>query len=207
MNGLLKEKELWKGFVPVAFHVDYWDYIGWKDQFASPLFTKRQNVYGNKWGQTSVYTPCFVLNGDEWPEWLTARDLPKNKKSTEVGILKVESGDAGNFLVRFSSKNVSEVGYEAHAALLGFGVDSNINAGENSGRTFAYNFIVLAYRLMPMQKLEGNNFETKIELNGVTDQKKQGLAVWISEPGDPTPIQSAGGFLNSPAKKETGHGN
>src|SRR5258707_6179143 len=59
----------WRQVVPVAFHVDYWDQLGWKDRFAKPEFTSRQRLYCASWQRGSVYTPCFVLNGEEWQGW------------------------------------------------------------------------------------------------------------------------------------------
>ena len=47
----------------LAFHVDYWDYIGWKDSFAHPIFSKRQKTYARLASQTAVYTPQFMING------------------------------------------------------------------------------------------------------------------------------------------------
>src|SRR5882724_13240893 len=57
---------LWHDFVPVAFHVDYWDHLGWKDPFASKEWTARQYHYSAIWKSSSVYTPAFVLDGREW---------------------------------------------------------------------------------------------------------------------------------------------
>src|SRR5450432_4372054 len=48
---------LWKKFVPVAFHVDYWDRLGWRDRFSSGEWTARQSRYASLWGSGSVYTP------------------------------------------------------------------------------------------------------------------------------------------------------
>ena len=47
----------------LSFHVDYWDYIGWKDPFASPLYTQRQRFYRQVFGKRYVYTPQMVVNG------------------------------------------------------------------------------------------------------------------------------------------------
>ena len=63
---LVNDPRLWHEFVPVAFHVDYWDGLGWKDPFASFEWTKRQQTYAEKWKAESVYTPAFVLDGREW---------------------------------------------------------------------------------------------------------------------------------------------
>src|SRR5262249_2287392 len=57
---------LWKEFVPVALHVNYWDHLGWRDALASKTFTEREHAYAEAWRASSVYTPCFVRNGEEW---------------------------------------------------------------------------------------------------------------------------------------------
>jgi hypothetical protein len=49
--------------IALAFHVDYWDYIGWKDKFADPLFTTRQRAYAEAQGSSMVYTPQMIVAG------------------------------------------------------------------------------------------------------------------------------------------------
>jgi len=49
--------------VPLAFHVDYWDYIGWRDPFSSPRWSERQRDYGRSLGLGTVYTPQLVIDG------------------------------------------------------------------------------------------------------------------------------------------------
>ena len=49
--------------VALGYHIDYWDYLGWRDTLASPAFTARQNAYRKTLGTTDVYTPQAVLNG------------------------------------------------------------------------------------------------------------------------------------------------
>ena len=53
---------LWKTFVPIALHVNYWDNLGWKDRLAAVEFTQRQHTYASAWRADTVYTPEFVLN-------------------------------------------------------------------------------------------------------------------------------------------------
>src|ERR671937_1167549 len=59
---LKAEPRLWKDFVPLAFHVDYWDRLGWRDPFAAREWTARQYQYSASWKSESVYTPGFVLD-------------------------------------------------------------------------------------------------------------------------------------------------
>lgn len=54
-----------KDVITLSYHVDYWDYIGWKDPFAKAAFTNKQRVYGQKFYSSSIYTPQIVINGKE----------------------------------------------------------------------------------------------------------------------------------------------
>src|ERR1700751_3091725 len=65
LSRLKNEPRLWKDFVPVAFHVDYWDRLGWRDPFAAKEWTTRQYQYSVNWKSEGVYTPGFVLDGRE----------------------------------------------------------------------------------------------------------------------------------------------
>ena len=51
--------------IPIAYHVDYWNYIGWKDPFSLKEYTKKQRNYGQKFRSRSIYTPQLVINGKE----------------------------------------------------------------------------------------------------------------------------------------------
>lgn len=51
------------GVIPLALHVDYWDYIGWKDTFADPGFTERQKAYARAAGERMIYTPQIIVEG------------------------------------------------------------------------------------------------------------------------------------------------
>ena len=66
LSRLKVHPQLWHQLVPIAFHVDYWDYIGWQDRFARPEFSERQRLYARQNNLSTVYTPALVLNGTEW---------------------------------------------------------------------------------------------------------------------------------------------
>ncbi|MGH7869893.1 MAG: DUF1223 domain-containing protein, partial [Candidatus Dormibacteraceae bacterium] len=59
LTGLKDSPRLWEAFVPVAFHVDDWDRLGWPDRWASKEFSDRQRAYAASWGSASLYTPAL----------------------------------------------------------------------------------------------------------------------------------------------------
>ena len=95
--------------VPVAFHVDYWDHLGWRDRFAKPEFTSRQQRYAAAWGGDSVYTPGFVVNGKEWRGWFGGNATPT--ASTKVGVLRVSLGDDGKLSATFAPDDNASAGF------------------------------------------------------------------------------------------------
>ena len=84
LSKLKSEPGLWKNFVPLAFHVDYWDRLGWRDPFAAKEWTARQYQYSTNWKSESVYTPGFVLDGREWME----RNVPP-QSAEKPGVLRL----------------------------------------------------------------------------------------------------------------------
>src|ERR1043166_9291012 len=141
LSRLKESPGLWKDFVPVAFHVDYWDYLGWRDPWGSKSFSDRHRAYAKQWRTDSIYTPGFVLNGKEWRAWSQSKSVPAS--TAKVGILKVTSADLKNWDVTFTPAAASDQAYEAHAALLASGLSSNVKAGENRRRRLEHDFVVI----------------------------------------------------------------
>lgn len=92
LSKLKNEPGLWNKFVPVAFHVDYWNNLGWRDRLSDPQFTQRQQSYARLWSADGVYTPEFVLNGKEWHNWVGLRSAP-GAGGVKAGVLSASSVD------------------------------------------------------------------------------------------------------------------
>ena len=196
LNRLKESPGLWKDFVPLAFHVDYWDQLGWRDPWSSKTFTDRQHAYAKQRRSDSVYTPGFVLNGKEWRAWSRSKNVPAS--TAKVGILKVTSSDLKNWDITFTPTAPSGQTYEAHAALLASGLTSDVKAGENKGRRLEHDFIVISLngcRLKP----DGNNIWGRFEFGpaNVTPPGAGALAVWITHRGELEVLQATGGWLPS----------
>lgn len=186
-GGLREEPGLWRDFVPVAFHVVYWDRLGWRDRFASKDFTARQYAYASQWSSDSVYTPGLVLDGGEWRE-NSGQHLPP--ASTEkAGVLSVEYADNGTCRVKFASMG----DYEAHVALLGGGIVSHVRSGENKGRTLRHEFVALA---LTTARLEAGAAQVMLPSTAREGVTRVALAVWVTRRGELTPVQATGGWLD-----------
>ena len=187
---LRQNPRLWKEVVPIAFHVDYWNTLGWTDKFAKGAFTARQRNYAASWGADTVYTPCFVLDGREWRE----RDLDSIFTSkAETGTLNATLHENGEVRITFQPIGRSGRKWQAHAALLGFDVVSNVMAGENSGRRLVHDFMVLDLQASGMQ---GNPPSAVLRLPVSGSMRGQmAFAVWITEQDGLEPLQAAGGSL------------
>ncbi len=186
LSGLSQNAALWKAVVPVAFHVDYWDNLGWKDDFSSREFTQRQRYYAASWGSGSVYTPAFVLNGAEWQTW--GRTIPGAEKLEPGKLIVLATGS--QIKVTFSPSR-SGGPYSAQIVPLKMNATSRVTAGENRGRTLTHQFIAINLVRTDLSQ-SGENFGG--EVSCPTD-KADALAVWITRSGSLTPIQATGGLL------------
>ena len=186
--------QLWRAFVPVNFHVDYWDRLGWKDRFASPLFTNRQYRWVQQLGLRSAYTPGFIVDGKEWRGFFASRDLPL-QPDAEVGPLRVLPGEASAQLV-FEPVEDPPVELEMRIVLIGFGLRSDVSAGENRGRRLEQNFVALGMNRGRAEK-SGKVYRSTLPLPLKRAQwpKRAGLVAWVSAVGDPTPLQVVGADL------------
>ena len=127
----------------LSIHVDYWDYIGWKDPFASPANTKRQRAYASKLGMRYVYTPQMVVQGAAHSTG-SDRDkilalIAKARKSKRVAV-KI-SRIHGGVRVTVPGAHTTE---EAAVWLAVFDTkhQTRIKRGENGGRTLSYHNVV-----------------------------------------------------------------
>jgi hypothetical protein len=191
LSALKSNPDLWKKAIPVAFHVDYWNHLGWRDRFSKPEFTSRQQRYATEWGGDSVYTPGFVVNGREWRDWFSGNALPASSK--KVGSLRVTFSDGDKVGATFVAESTQPHALALNVALLGNDLESDVKRGENTGRKLHHDFVVLNLIKMDMAK-EANRWIGSVALPKQSgDDKPTALAAWITE--NATPIQATGGWL------------
>jgi hypothetical protein len=188
---------LWKQFVPLAFHVDYWDYLGWRDPWASKAFSDRQRGYAQLWGRDSIYTPGFVLNGQEWRLWSQKKAGPP-ASGTKAGALRVSSSDFERWQVSFFPVRQGSSDYEVHAAMLANELISDVKAGENRGHRLSHDFVVTALTTCPLKR-QGDKVQGEFQFKPAKKQagKRMSLAVWVTPLGSLEPLQAVGGWLSN----------
>jgi hypothetical protein len=187
MSGLKNQPRLWQDIVPVAFHVDYWDHLGWKDPFASKTWTERQADYSVRWKGDSVYTPAFALDGTEWHYG----KLPAVATETP-GVLKISVN--GDRVVAVFKASTGEAGrYDIHVARLGFSATADVTAGENSGRKLIHDFVVLG---LTNETMKSGAKELRLPAPSTsTAEPRTAIAAWVTQAGKIEPIQAVGGWL------------
>lgn len=184
---------LWREFVPVAWHVNYWDRLGWPDKFADQAYTDRQYAYSTKWKARTVYTPGLVRAGEEW----RVRDGDMLAAGSMIGgeLTVVVAGEsmAVTFQPPVGARLPADL--QVNVALLGGGIESDVRSGENRGQKLAHEFVVLQW---DQAALPAGNTSLPIPISDLdVEVPGRAMAVWVSSASDPTPLQATGGWLDN----------
>ena len=132
--------------VALAFHVDYWDRLGWKDRFASPVFTQRQAEQVRGSGARFAYTPQVLADGRDRPDWprIASADLSAARSHSTVDITLVKAGLRVQATVTPSADAPKRLA--AYWAVSEHAHTSAVKAGENNGARLDHDFVVREYR-------------------------------------------------------------
>jgi hypothetical protein len=139
------------GIIALEFHVNYWDYIGWKDPFAKPAYTARQRLYGQSLDQKYVYTPEMVISGrmHEVGSRLPAIEM---LLEDEANRLKVSSSPHIDLMINGSDLEIQITAIQnlsdtADIYLVGFDAqhETKVKRGENAGKTLISRNIVRSF--------------------------------------------------------------
>lgn len=136
------------GVMALAFHVSYWNHLGWLDRFATPETTARQHRIKAALGAPYVYTPQVVLNGRDHRGWRgqTAKQLPPLPAAQAPALRLSRTGDKVTAHIGPSPANTSLAGYWA---VLQDGLSSKVTRGENAGEHLRHDHVVRLYQPLP----------------------------------------------------------
>ncbi|MEO7741645.1 MAG: DUF1223 domain-containing protein [Usitatibacter sp.] len=137
--------------VPLAFHVTYWDYIGWRDAYADERHTARQRERANASGSRYVYTPQVVVGGRDFREWNSGSSFEKaveriNRTPSRVDVeLRLQPAEDGKLTVTANAALKPGVAAKDLALVIVAtqnGLSSRVTAGENRGEQLRHDFVV-----------------------------------------------------------------
>lgn len=131
--------------IALALHVDYWDYIGWKDSFGSPANTRRQKGYARAARERTVYTPQFIIGGTDFVVGARSMELMDAVAGQRSGGVALNLSRSGNDL-RIAATPVQGRG-DMVVQVVRYTPEEQvaITRGENAGRTIAYSNIVTSW--------------------------------------------------------------
>jgi hypothetical protein len=141
--------------IPLAYHVDYWNHLGWRDPFSSAEWSKRQNSYARVMKNSQVYTPQAVLNG-------RAQLVGSAERQVRAEIERqLDEGDRGSVVIDRATrvrdtlvvdvrahldKGASKNGAAVMVVLFENGITTKVASGENARRELSNDFIVRGQR-------------------------------------------------------------
>ena len=195
-DALLTELGKRQDIVALAYHVDYWDYIGWPDTFGAKANSDRQRDYAQSLGSSRIFTPQLIVNGEEGvvasredevkaviasatltlPVTLsTSHDMLKVSIPPQAGL-----AEAVVWLVTFLDRS-----------------DVAIELGENEGKKLSYSHIVTGRQVLGMWE-PATGARLKLPLSEVLSAPSNGAVILVQEERDgglPGPILGAASFI------------
>lgn len=140
--------------IALGLHVDYWDYLGWKDELASPQFTKRQRTYARVAGKRSIYTPQMIIGGRYdvvGHKVMDVMDYVGKLRTRDTGISLDLTRQNGRVVISANARDRARMTVELirYQPL----VPVAIRRGENAGRTIDYSNTVTQWE--QVQKWNG----------------------------------------------------
>ncbi len=178
------------GVVALAFHVDYWDRLGWKDRFASPEFTRRQAEQQRTSGTRFSYTPQVIVDGADRRDW---PGLGRAIATTTTRAAPVDvqlSGDGNRFTATVAASAAAPARVTAYWAVTEQGHITAVKAGENDGVTLNHDFVVREYRPVAAwdPHADGASTTLRFDATGTADaahprQVNRRCGQWPARPG------------------------
>ena len=133
--------------VALAFHVDYWDRLGWKDRFASAAFTARQAEQQASNGARFSYTPQVVVDGQDRKDWPGIAAPLANRPAAPLDVQLLRDGDRVTATVAATPRSPKRLA--AYWAVTEQGHVTAVKAGENRGATLQHDYVVRDYQTVP----------------------------------------------------------
>jgi len=195
-DALLRSLQPRADLITLAYHVDYWDYIGWTDTFDAKAYTDRQKAYATAWGSNNIYTPQLVVNG--------AHDVVGSNKGDVDGAIAA-AGLPIAVSLKTDTDGMLDVDADGKTGEHGAGVwlvtyidkaDVKVERGENAGKQMSYTQVVTGRHILGMWDPD-TGAHLKLPLDEVLTAPSNGAVILVQSErnGLPGPILGAASFM------------
>lgn len=160
--------------VPLALHVDYWNYLGWRDEFSSNAFSQRQSGYAEKFNLDSIYTPQMIVDGRKQftgSQFDTAINSIKEAAQTKKSEVKLLS-ESGGLKIDISDLPAHDDSY-VWLAVTEDDLQTDVRRGENSGKKLSHTGVVRDMKLLGNLTAGEANFTKTENLSLQPNWKKE----------------------------------
>ena len=182
--------------VPLSFHVDYWNYIGWTDPFSAPRWSERQRAYGRAFRSNRIYTPQLVVNGQGEcvgsNEAEVMRRIDRALASEPAGRVSVAAqpvGTDGQLRLQLGAEvargTAKGADLDLWVAIYETGLTTPVGSGENASRTLKNDYVVRRLeKAFTLPAAAGSRRSETITLGLDKRWKRQnlGVAAFLQDP-------------------------
>ena len=177
----------------LAFHVDYWDSLGWQDRFASPSHTQRQRQWQQAMGTRFVYTPQVVVNGADWRD--LPGPLPARAPVATTALPSIHLQQQGHTLTADvqppTSPAPAHTQFSGYWAVLEDGLQTAVKSGENKGTLLRHDHVVRRYvPIPPWPAGSAQRFSLTLDGDRSTQSRAIQAVLVIEAPLTRAPVQA-----------------
>ncbi|KFE60609.1 DUF1223 domain-containing protein [Hyalangium minutum] len=176
--------------IALGFHVDYWDYLGWKDPYSSGEYSERQRRYVLDGDDNRMYTPQMVVDGQR--AFVGGEDEARTQAAAaaqrpKVPLRLTARVEGETVVVRVRTEAAPAPGLELWAALAEEGLSSDVKRGENAGKKLSHAAVVRTLATLPPAKASEGSFVSEARLKLAAGWKRDKLRVVavLQAPGGP----------------------
>jgi len=173
-----------KNIITLGFHVDYWNYLGWKDRFSNQQFSRRQRLYAQKLRLKTIYTPQMIINGTKafggYHKDLITKEIDAALQAPQKASIAVQVRNHAypdHIELEFQTLHVPEVS-QLNFCLVERELSSDVTSGENHGRKLTHANVVRSFQAIPAD-VAGR---IKIDKPEVLKLKNSSVIIYIQNP-------------------------
>ena len=184
----------YKYLIPLAFHVTYWDYIGWRDRFGDSQYDERQRRQAKLAASRIVYTPQFMMNGRDYRRYnhfdTDIKEVLSMPAEYQLELSAVQNEHSIDVDVVTTPLNGNNDPVSVYLAVYEHGLSSEVTDGENEGKELQHDYVVRKlYGPFPVEAFPSRIMKM-IKVENDWDLTKGGLVAFIQKPMYPDVLQA-----------------